>query len=924
LLTFSIGRLHHCLLCRKHKAISFQSETISLEITPGETTRLLGDKDMVATYDDSFYIGHWFREMRHSPCFMAPLSLFFFFIFGIFAFLNMMIAFPGLILGLILSPILQRNSWYVEFLYPWNIARWGHLLLISRSSRLGKATGKNRGFHSRAIEQRIEVIPGRVYIHPIPQWLDNVGYLVVCLPTPPKKERNQSAMITIDESTTDQIVALLVDCGEAEAVVGAVELIQDFHYGKKKIEIQSILSTHKHHDHTGGNGELLAHKMGRKIKRVFGGAVERVPHCTDFLTNGELLTLPHSQSNDMNQSIEIEAIAVPAHTRGSLVYRLSAKMLGTTEFLFTGDTIFSGGGGVPFEADIGQETEKQLSKSSGSTFFRGGIGSIATERCFSEIIARTMPNDNSVESGDRILIFPGHEYTADLLSRQFQSNIEACRWRLFSPKDFFETASQMYVALHRRSLPHNTGKLLCIPSTLSREVYINPNFRSLKRTGEMVVRAINFWYEHFCLVKVSTPLRIDKKYKKTGKIVSSKTPSDTRSWTMDASNFNRDVFTTIYTADLESVIEQLSSGKLGKKEGAAKLNEIAKRLSEPVVNKRAIPGLLPSDKNIWKGISGLARLGSGASAMSLSDSRNMKLPPPIDSNSDRILVSINRLLLVLGRLGLLQTEDDDDITHKVKQLWTEASAHIKDEDADTEWVGKWDEIELGVLKWTLYGVPSNQPSWFSKAFCMPCSNANKPRIYPEHPADHMKQKSGELVSHDVYTCLLCRNATGCMEVDGMDQEQTPELEETPSDEQMELSINVGDDIDEPEISETAAHEILSHHEEEGTEIPLDEFAPPQHYEQNLAAQEAVSDIEDATEIPLDELVPPQQHEQKLVAQEAVSDDEQGREIPHDELAPPQHHEPKLGAQETVSDDEQGREMPLDELAHHLSLKEHNM
>jgi hypothetical protein len=129
----------------------------------------------------------------------------------------------------------------------------------------------------------------------------------------------------------------------------------------------------------------------------------------------------------------------------------------------------------------------------------------------------------------------------------------------------------------------------------------------------------------------------------------------------------------------------------------------------------------------------------------------------------------------------------------------------------------------------------------------------------------MKQKPGELVSHDVYTCLLCRNATGCMEVDGMDPEQKLELEETPSDEGMELSINVVDGIGEPEKSKAAAHETLSNHGEEGMEIPLDD------------------------------------------------------------LAPPQHHEPKLAAQETVSDDdEEGREMPLDELAHHLSLKEHNM
>lgn len=838
---------------------------------------------MASTYDDSFYFGHLFREMRHSPCFMAPMSLLFFFFFGIFALFNLLLSFPGLILGLILAPILHRNAWYVEFLYPWNIARWGHFLLISSSSRLGKSADKNRGFHSRTIEQRIEVVPGRVYIHPIPQWMDNVGYLVVCLPQGPKKEHSPSATITINGSSPDQIIAFVVDCGEANAVVRAVELIQNFHYGKKKIEIQSILSTHKHHDHTGGNGELLAHELGSNIKRVFGGAVERVPRCTDFLTNGELLTLPHSLSNDMNQLIEVEAIAVPSHTRGSLVYRLSAKFLGTTEFLFTGDTMFSGGGGVPFEADIGQETEKHLSKSNGNTFFRGGIGSISTERCFTEIISRTMPRDNSVESGDRILIFPGHEYTSELLSRQFQSNIEACRWRLFSPKDFFETASQMYLALHRRSLPHNTGRLLCVPSTLAREVYINPNLRSMKRTGEMVVRAINFWYDNFCVTKVSTSSEMDKKYKKNEDRSSQKTPSMTRSWTMDASNFSHNVFTTIYTEDLESVIEELSSGKLGKKQGAARLREISKKLSEPVVNKRAIPGFLPSDKSVWRGVGGLARLGSGASAMTLSDSRNMKLPPPIDSNSDRILISINRLLLVLGRLGLLQTEDGDDITHKVKQLWKEASAHMKDGDVDEEWAGKWDEIELGVLKWTLYGVPSNQPSWISKTFCMPCSRVPKPRKYPEHPADKMKKKVGELVSHDVYTCLLCRNATGCMEVGEIDQ-QEPEEDETPSDEGMELPIDEANGLDETEQAKSGSHTALSAHDEQGTEIPLDEMA-------SQPEQDSVLEIGgEGTEIPVDAAPP----------------------------APKRKPNLEVEVQETISDDEeQGTEMPLDELVHHI-------
>eukprot|EP00980_Cylindrotheca_fusiformis_P020711 scaffold7738_cov133-Cylindrotheca_fusiformis.AAC.20 len=830
-------------------------------------------------YDDSFYFGHRFRELRHSPCFMAPLSLFFLVIFGVFGMVSLFLNFPGLVLGLILAPILQRNSWYVEFLYPWSIARWGHFLLIARSSRLSKAADKNRGFHSRAVEQRIEVVPGRVYIHPIPQWLDNVGYLVVCLP--PARKGN--------------IVGLVVDCGEAEAVVRAVELVERFHYGKRQIEIQSILSTHKHHDHTGGNGDLLAHEKGSKITRVFGGAVEKVPHCTDFVTNGELLTLPHSQSNDMNQLVEIEAIAVPSHTRGSLVYRLSGKFGASTEFLFTGDTVFSGGGGVAFEADIGFETEKDISRSHGNTFFRGGIGAMSSERCFAEIVSRSMPMDNSFQSGDRILIFPGHEYTSELLSRQFQANVEACRWRLFSPKDFFQTASQLYLALHRRTLPHNTGKLLCVPSTLSREVYINPTLRSMKRSGEMVVRAIQFWFDNFCKKRVIPPKDMGK-YKKKGEVDSPKTDSTTKSWTMDANNFNRDVFTTIYTEDLESVIQDLASGKLGKNEGAAKLREMSTRLSIPVVNKRAIPGFLPSDKNIWKGVSGLARLGSGPSAMTLSDSRKMKLPPPIDSNSDRILISMNRLLLVLGRLGLLQTEDGEDIEHKVKQLWTEASDLMNDGDADTEWGEKLDEIELGVLKWTLFGVPSNQPSWISKNFCMPCSKVPEPREFPEHPACHMKQKAGELVSHDVYTCLLCRNATGCLDVDELDQEIQPASSETPSDEDVGLEVSITDangvgdasGVDAPEPGTTEARE------KEGAAIPDDEKVHSQPQEQKPAEEESIPAVQEDEEIPFDAVeTPPPRARPNLV----------------------------VNVQETVSDDEEGTEMPLDELAHHLLLKD---
>ena len=85
-------------------------------------------------------------------------------------------------------------------------------------------------------------------------------------------------------------------------------------------------------------------------------------------------------------------------------------------------------------------------------------------------------------------------------------------------------------------------------------------------------------------------------------------------------------------------------------------------------------------------------------------------------------------------------------------------------------------LELGDLKWTLYGVPRRADQQASRSIfscltsCMPCGgNAKKrnpQRLDPEHPAykSGMKPHSGDLVRHDIYTCLLCRNAAGCPHV----------------------------------------------------------------------------------------------------------------------------------------------------------------
>jgi len=707
------------------------------------------------------YVRRWgsmVRELRHSPCMMRPLTLVMILLLGVFFFLTLLFQCPILILGFLLAPVLKRNSWYVEFLYTLPVGRWAHFLLMSFTSKMRhKAQDKNRGFHSRTVEQKIEVVPGRVYIHFLPQWLDNIGYLIVCLPEP-----------TTENPYPTPPVGFIIDCGEMEAVVRSIELIQEHHYGKTPIRLQSILSTHKHHDHTGGNYGLLNHPIGKDIHQVFGGAVEKVPYCTDLLVDGENIQLPCFESNDMNEFVNVEAIAVPAHTRGSLVYCMRTKFGEQAEYMFTGDTMFSGGGGVPFESDVGVETEKQLRRSNGNTHIRGNLGKMAMERCFTEIISRAKPSDLSPDIGERILIFPGHEYTQELLVRQFQNMVEENKWKNFSPRDYFETVGHLYVAFHRRSLPHNSGRLLLVPSTLQREVHINTHMRSLRRSADLVVRALKFWHSNFCTDETHVSNEI------VGQMpLPRKTPSEVKKWNLDAINAKESVFTTLYTADLQNLIEGLGSGRIKNNNAIEHLQVMTKNLDLPVINKRAIPGFLPSDKNIYRGICGLAILGSRPSAMTISDSRTMKIPPPMDHNSDKILVSMKRLILVLTRLNFSQTSDKEDISVIIKKLWKEANEYCnpkestgnKDNNVDLESSHWRDEIEIGMLKWLMYGVSANQPSWFTKNCCMPCSSISENQlVLLDHPASRMNKKSGDLVSHDVLTCYLCRNATGCIQM----------------------------------------------------------------------------------------------------------------------------------------------------------------
>ena len=250
--------------------------------------------------------------------------------------------------------------------------------------------------------------------------------------------------------------------------------------------------------------------------------------------------------------------------------------------------------------------------------------------------------------------------------------------------------------------------------------------------------------------------------------------------------------------------------------------------------------------------------------MTLSDSETMKLPAPIVKDMSCILVSKKRLISVLGHMGFLADTDGQFLLSMIHALWQECyeyttkntstdsddlklevqdvndTASSQNDDEESDPVSR-DMVQLGTLKWILYGFPASQPkSWSS--FCMPCGTTaaekaldkrQDAQAQEEHPVQvsSMKRRHGELVRHDVMTCKLCRGATGCSECSSeqQDEEQQglqmahPALteEEVPSDEEGDDSRNndtsaykdllgeqqVGDDVSGVYASDDSAVEV---------------------------------------------------------------------------------------------------------------------
>lgn len=144
--------------------------------------------------------------------------------------------------------------------------------------------------------------------------------------------------------------ALVVDPGDA----GPVKRVLEQH----ALQLESILVTHHHADHTGGV-DALREAYGA---RVYGPAMERIPRPFEPLTEGDTA---HALGMDF------QVFDVPGHTAGHIAYFLASVPLTvcdidgqayalttstpeTRPLLFSGDTLFSGGCGRLFEGTPAQ------------------------------------------------------------------------------------------------------------------------------------------------------------------------------------------------------------------------------------------------------------------------------------------------------------------------------------------------------------------------------------------------------------------------------------------------------------------------------------------------------------------------------------------------------------------------------------------
>ncbi|AFY39612.1 Hydroxyacylglutathione hydrolase [[Leptolyngbya] sp. PCC 7376] len=132
--------------------------------------------------------------------------------------------------------------------------------------------------------------------------------------------------------------AVAVDPGDGKVALTYLQ--------QENLQLTAILITHHHHDHIGGNRQLLAHFPDAKVyASEHDWHQGRIPGQTDRLKEGDHLEI-------FGRTAEI--MFVPGHTQGHIVYYFPPIAPDAMGDLFCGDTLFAGGCGRLLEGNPSQ------------------------------------------------------------------------------------------------------------------------------------------------------------------------------------------------------------------------------------------------------------------------------------------------------------------------------------------------------------------------------------------------------------------------------------------------------------------------------------------------------------------------------------------------------------------------------------------
>lgn len=175
-------------------------------------------------------------------------------------------------------------------------------------SRLVLPYLRTKSFHSLPQSHQYS---GKMDIHILPALGDNYMYLLV------------------DKATNE---AAIVDPVEPDKVLAAVK--------EHNVNLSTVLTTHHHWDHAGGNVELVKQAEALKL-RVIGGD-DRIGALNHKVSHGDTVTIG---------SLNVQCLATPCHTTGHICYFVTVKddPKDVQPVVFTGDTLFVGGCGKFFE-----------------------------------------------------------------------------------------------------------------------------------------------------------------------------------------------------------------------------------------------------------------------------------------------------------------------------------------------------------------------------------------------------------------------------------------------------------------------------------------------------------------------------------------------------------------------------------------------